>query len=174
MDTRVLVRSLLLGCAAGARSSLGPAGPVLTGHHRPAVRGIAALAVVGELVADKLPVAPSRLAHGGALVRAASGAIGAAMLAGRSQAHPALPAVAGAVGGLIGTYGGAAWRAGAPVRDWQAALLEDVVALAAAGLACLPGSLWSDGDRPGTVGALAEVPGPRRRRLSSVGRASHS
>ena len=134
----LLVRSLLLGWAAGARASLGPAGPTLTGDRPPLVRAAAALGVVGEIIGDKLPTAPSRLEHGGALVRATSGAIGATMLAARAQANPVVPAVAGAVGGLAGAYGGAAWRAWAVGRlpDWQAAIAEDVVALTAAAVAC--------------------------------------
>ena len=141
MTVPLLARSLLLGWAAGARASLGPAGPTITGGRGPVVRAGAALAVVGEIVGDKLPTAPSRLAHGGGLIRAASGAIGASMLAARDDAHPVLPVLAGAVGGLAGAYGGAAWRSWAVGRvpDWQAAVAEDVVALTAAAIACLLG-----------------------------------
>ncbi|GEM00215.1 hypothetical protein [Cellulomonas terrae] len=134
----LVARSALLGWAAGARASLGPAAPTITGAHRPVVRAVAALGVVGELIGDKLPNAPSRLDHGGALVRATAGAIGASMLAARGRAHPVVPALAGAVGGLAGAFGGAAWRAWAAGRlpDWQAAVAEDVVALTAAAVAC--------------------------------------
>ena len=92
-------------------------------------------------MADKLPTAPSRLAHGGGAVRASTGAIGATMLAARSGARPFAPAVAGALGGVSGAYAGAAWRRWAVGRmpDWQAALLEDAVALGAAAVAVLPG-----------------------------------
>ncbi|GEK22464.1 hypothetical protein [Cellulomonas xylanilytica] len=136
----LVLRSVLLGWAAGARSSLGPAGPTITGDHRPAVRAGAALAVAGEVVADKLPVAPSRLEHGGAFVRAGSGVIGATLLSARAGARPFVPAVAGAAGALAGAYGGVAWRtwAAGRVPDWQAALAEDAVALTAAAVACLP------------------------------------
>jgi len=138
--TSLVVRSLLLGWAAGARASLGPAGPTITGSRGPLVRAAAAVGVVGEIIGDKLPTAPSRLDHGGGLVRATSGAIGAVMLAVRERANPLAPALAGAVGGLAGAYGGAAWRSWAVghVPDWQAAIAEDVVALTAATLACSP------------------------------------
>ena len=138
--TALVVRSLLLGWAAGARSSLGPAGPTITGDRGALVRAAAAVGVVAELVSDKLPIAPSRLEHGGALVRATSGAIGASMLAARAHANPVPHALVGAVGGLAGAYGGAAWRTWAVDRfpDWQAAIAEDVVALAAAVVACSP------------------------------------
>ena len=136
----LVVRSLLLGWAAGARASLGPAGPTITGPRGPLVRAAAAVGVVGEIIGDKLPTAPSRLEHGGALVRATSGAIGASMLAARESANPVAPALAGAIGGLAGAFGGAAWRSWAVghVPDWQAAIAEDVVALTAATLACSP------------------------------------
>jgi uncharacterized membrane protein len=136
----MVVRSLLLGWAAGARSSLGPAGPTIAGPRRPLVRAAAVVSVAGEIVADKLPIAPSRLEHNGALLRATSGAIGASMLAARAGANPVAPALAGAVGGLVGAYGGAAWRSWAVghLPDWQAAVVEDVVALTAATLACSP------------------------------------
>ena len=136
----LVVRSLLLGWAAGARSSLGPAGPTIAGPRRPLVRAAAVVSVAGEIVADKLPIAPSRLEHNGPLLRAISGAIGASMLAARAGANPVAPALAGAVGGLVGAYGGAAWRSWAVghLPDWQAAVVEDVVALTAATLACSP------------------------------------
>ena len=137
----LVLRSALLGWAAGARSSLGPGAPTLTGGRGPLVRAGSAFAVVGELVADKLPSAPSRLEHGGALIRAGAGATGATMLAARDHARPLLPVLAGAVGGLAGTYGGAAWRAWADGRipAWQAAVAEDALALTLAAIACGPG-----------------------------------
>ncbi|WP_456823968.1 hypothetical protein [Cellulomonas sp. P5_E12] len=140
-STGLVVRSALLGWAAGARSSLGPGAPTITGGRGPLVRTGAALGVVGELIGDKLPTAPSRLERGGALTRAASGAIGASMLAARDHARPLVPALAGTVGGLAGTYGGAAWRAWAVGRmpAWRAAVAEDAVALTLAALACAPG-----------------------------------
>ena len=137
-----MVRSALLGWAAGARSSLGPGAPTITGGRGPLVRTGAAFAVAGEVIADKLPTAPSRLEHGGPLIRAAGGAAGATMLAARDHARPLVPVIAGAVGGLAGTYGGVAWRAWAAGRmpDWRAAVAEDAVALALAAIACAPGT----------------------------------
>lgn len=137
----LVARSVLLGWAAGARSSLGP-GAVTATSRRPALVRVGAVsAIVGELVGDKLPSAPSRLDHGGGAVRAGAGAIGASLLAGRYGARPFAPAIAGAVAGLSGAYVGAAWRRWAVGRmpDWQAALLEDAVAIGAAAVAVLPG-----------------------------------
>lgn len=137
----LVVRSLLLGLAAGARSSLGPGAATLTGGGGRIARLGAATSIVGELIGDKLPSTPSRLDHRGDELRAVAGAIGASMLARQAAARALVPAVAGAVGGFVGTHAGASWRAwaGGRMPDWQAALLEDAVALGAAALACLPG-----------------------------------
>ncbi|GAA1717635.1 hypothetical protein GCM10009809_11970 [Isoptericola hypogeus] len=145
----LVARSLALGLAAGSRATLGLAAPVLgpvpapgpgepaAYAHRPpgAVRVVATLAVLGELVGDTLPTAPSRLEHHGTEVRAASGAAGALVLARRRRATPGTTAVAvaaGAAGGAVATGAGAAWRSAFARRGWPdlpAALAEDVVAL---------------------------------------------
>ncbi|MFI2755089.1 hypothetical protein ACGIF2_16795 [Cellulomonas sp. P22] len=141
----VVVRCLLLGAAAGSRSSLGVAAPVLTartpedGTRSRTTRSgqvLALLGVLGELVGDKLPRTPSRLDPPGPVLRAGSGASGGVLLARRAHASPYLPALAGVAGALAGIYGGAAWRAWADARtaDWKPAVAEDVVAV---GLACL-------------------------------------
>lgn len=147
---QLLLRSLLLGVASGCRSSLGAAGPVAStprsgGHldNRLFGRGgtiAAGLMVGGELIADKLPMTPSRLDRRALPARFLSGAGGGATLA-RREGHPlVLAAALGASGSAVGAYGGFAWRkwAGARRPDWQAALLEDGVALGLATAACLP------------------------------------
>lgn len=141
----VVVRSVLLGVAAGSRASLAVAAPAVAA--RPVEDGprsrsariarmLAPFGVLAELVGDKLPSTPSRLDPPGPVLRAVSGATGGLLLARRAHVPPVLPALAGAVGGLAGTYGGAAWRAWADARtaDWKPAIAEDVVAV---GLACL-------------------------------------
>lgn len=143
----VVTASLALGCAAGSRSSLGIAGPVLAAPRagstttggavtprRRVARAGALLAVAGEIVGDKLPEAPSRLDPPGPAVRMASGAAGSVALArGRGAGLAALvaAALAGAVGGAAGAWGGAAWRRAAVGRgpDWPGAVAEDAVAL---------------------------------------------
>ncbi|MCB7135292.1 hypothetical protein [Cellulosimicrobium marinum] len=152
-----LARAAALGVAAGGRGSLGvvapllarpvPDGPSRTGPRRPGQRGPArqrpalrrlggallAVAVVGELVGDKLPSTPSRLDPPGPAVRAASGAAGAVLLARRRHGAgvTVVAACVGAAGALAGTWGGAAWRRLAVgVRpDWPGAVAEDAAAL---------------------------------------------
>ncbi|MCA5892203.1 hypothetical protein LEP48_02420 [Isoptericola sp. NEAU-Y5] len=152
MTAPLPVRALALGLAAGARATLGPAAPILgpvprcapgrsaAAAHRPsaAVRAVAVLAVVGELVGDTLPTTPSRLEHHGPEGRAVSGAVGGVLLARRRGApvpDTLVAAAAGALAGLAGTGLGAAWRSAVARRGWPdlpAALAEDAVALALA------------------------------------------
>lgn len=132
----LVARSALLGVAAGGRSSLGAAGPALTGSSTPAKLG--ALAALGtEVVLDKLPTTPSRLSPAGLPTRLLAGAGGALALARRNDSRLVLPALAGGVGALVGSVAGASWRAwaGQRVPDWQAAVAEDVVSFGLAVLA---------------------------------------
>jgi uncharacterized membrane protein len=135
-------RSLLLGVAAGSRSSLGPAGPLLTAADSGAVKKLSCLAsVAAEVYADKQPGVPDRTSAGALPARLASGAGGAGLLARRQGANAALPVLAGVVGSAAGSFGGLGWRrwAGSRMPDRQAALIEDGVAVVLALAACLPG-----------------------------------
>jgi uncharacterized membrane protein len=150
----LLLRAALLGVAAGGRSSLGLAGPALTARAPLPwpVRWAAVAAVVGELVADKLPGTPSRTIASSVVGRLASGAGGGALLARRAGGGRVLPLLVGAAGAAAGTSGGARWRRWASQRvpDWQAALAEDAVVLTLAAVACLP---RRTGRERGTMGA---------------------
>jgi hypothetical protein len=131
-------RSFTLGVAAGMRSTLGLAGPALTGGASGLRRLVPVAGVAGEIVVDKLPFTPSRLEPPGLYGRFLAGAGGAAALARREHAAPAWPVIAGCAGAALGTYGGAAWRAASVKQraDWHGAVAEDLVALALAALAC--------------------------------------
>ncbi len=137
------VRSLLLGVATGCRSSLGLAAPALTNPEGGALRKIGAVGGIGaELYADKLEATPPRTDPQGLPVRFASAAGGAGALAAREDANAAVPILAGLLGAAAGTWGGLGWRRwadSAGIPDWQAAVLEDGVALALALTASLPG-----------------------------------
>ncbi|WP_448062011.1 hypothetical protein [Cellulomonas hominis] len=138
----MVARSALLGAAAGARASLGLAGPALTSARTPRwLRRGMLLGVAGELAGDKNPSTPSRLLPPGPHSRMISGAVGGLALARRAGARPVRPVLAGVLGAVVGTWGGAAWRAHAVGRlpGWQSGVAEDVVALGLTALACLPG-----------------------------------
>lgn len=130
---RVLARSLAVGLAAGARSTLGLPRALAVGPRTSVVSGAL---VASELVADKLPAVPSRLEPGPALGRIGSGALGAVVLARREDGGglPLLPLLVGGLGAAAGTVLGAAWREVATERGWtwQGAAVEDVVALSLA------------------------------------------
>lgn len=133
----LLCRSLMLGMAAGGRSSLGVAMPALTARRTgSAGKAMGALAIAGELGADKHPDMPTRLDPPALQVRVGAGAVGGAALASRDSASTGLPMLAGAVGALAGSVAGAAWREGSSLRGWQAGLVEDGAAVALAALAC--------------------------------------
>ncbi|MFC0452233.1 hypothetical protein [Rhodococcus jostii] len=137
------VRSAAIGVASGLRSSTGIAAALLSGApgsaHRARLLG-ATVIVGGELVADKHPNVPSRLAPPALAGRVVAGGWGAAALARRDPADTASALIIGTVGALAGSYGGAWWRqwAGRRMPDWQAALAEDAVALTMAAAALRP------------------------------------
>jgi uncharacterized membrane protein len=89
-------------------------------------------------VADKLPKTPNRTSPAGLITRIVNGAItGACVAAGGGQGIPP-GALLGAVGGVVGCFGGYQARTrlvkALGVPDIYVALLEDLVAVA--------GCLW--------------------------------
>jgi hypothetical protein len=130
---RALTKSLVMGLAAGGRSSLGFGAPLLTAL-RPRTRLLGGSLIVGELVADKLPFIPSRLESGPLLGRATAGGVGGAVVTAR-HGHAALAVVGAALGiagAVAGSVLGVAWREVAQNQGytWQAALVEDAASLA--------------------------------------------
>ena len=97
------------------------------------VLGVAAL---GEYVADASPKIPSRTALPSIVIRPLSGAIAGWFITAWHGGSPVAGAIAGAIGALIGTYGGHAARAAAigKIGALPAAIAEDVVAIALAAL----------------------------------------
>lgn len=97
---------------------------------------VTTLLALGELVTDQLPGTPSRKVPVQFATRIVIGAVCGAALAVPS-ANWIVGAALGAVGAVIGTFGGAAARgrlAAALGSDRPAALIEDVVAIVAAAL----------------------------------------
>jgi uncharacterized membrane protein len=89
-----------------------------------------------ELVVDKLPFTPSRLKAGGLGARIVSGALCGATLCLAANASAAGGALLGAIGGVVGAYGGyhARVRLGRqlPGPDFVKALIEDAIAIGGA------------------------------------------
>jgi len=134
----LLLRSAVLGVAAGSRASLALAAPALADPAGGGLKRLAArLGVVAELTGDKLPSTPSRLLPPGPQSRAVAAALGGATLARQRGRSVVLPAATAALFSTAGTWGGAAWRAWAAQHgpDWRGALAEDAVALTLATLA---------------------------------------
>ena len=141
----LLVVALLIGIVAGLRAMTAPAvvswaaslgvlpliGTPLAFLGWRFTPWIVSLLAIGELVTDQLPGTPSRkvpLQFGTRIVT--GGLCGAAVGMGGGLWVAAM--VAGALGAVLGTYGGAAARAAMARRfgrDLPAALLEDAAAI---------------------------------------------
>ena len=93
---------------------------------------------IGELVTDQLPSTPSRkvpVQFGGRVVM---GALAGVAIAG--QANWLFGALAGVIGAVIGTFGGAELRSRLAAhfgKDQPAALIEDAIAIVGAALIVL-------------------------------------
>jgi uncharacterized membrane protein len=98
---------------------------------------ILTLMAIGELVNDKLPKTPSRLAPPGFISRIVTSAL-CGLAIGLSGNGMIVGLVAGIIGAVAGTFGGAKARsllAATFGRDLPAALLEDAIALGIAAFA---------------------------------------
>jgi len=138
------VGSVFLGAASGLRSQIGLATVVARSDpslprifRQPWTRRLLVVAAAGELVGDKLPATPSRLAPPGFVGRLVLGALAAGLFA-QTRRAPWLPAAAigassAAVAAKVGHDVRAQLARHAP--DPAVAVVEDAVALglAAAG-----------------------------------------
>lgn len=137
-----LLRAVALGAASGSRTSAGVAAVALTsapgdrgrlasGFGSRAGRAVTALMAAGELVVDKLPATPNRLAPPGLVPRVLFGATSAGAVAKRDGVAPVLPALIAAAGALGSAVCGTRWRTRASRRfgsDLPGAFAEDGVA----------------------------------------------
>ncbi|TQS44064.1 DUF4126 domain-containing protein [Cryptosporangium phraense] len=141
----VVLRSFVVGVVTGGRSMTGlaaAAGSGGDGLPKPLAwlagggRRAVLLGALGEIVADKLPGTPSRLAPPALAGRVVVGAVAGLLVASRAGRNPVVPVLVAGAGAVAGSVAGARWRAYAADRGWPAvpaALAEDlaVVTLAA-------------------------------------------
>lgn len=146
-----ILLTFLIGLFAGLRSLTAPAvtawaarlgwlklqGSLALIGSLPSVAIFTLLAVL-ELVADKLPKTPSRKSPPGLIARLVMGGLTGACVAAAGKEEALLGAVVGAVGGIVGCFGGYEARTrlvrALGTQDIYVATIEDLVAIA--------GSLW--------------------------------
>jgi uncharacterized membrane protein len=145
----VLLLAFLVGVVAGLRSMTAPAVLAWAAHRgwldlhdsplafmgSTAAVVIFTLLALAELVVDKLPSTPSRTTVGGFLPRLALGMLSGAVVASAGHRFGALGVLLGAVGAIVGTFGGHGVRARLvrtlKVPDFVIAVAEDLVAIGA-------------------------------------------
>jgi len=142
------LRAFGLGVVAGLRSITAPAVATLGAGHG-AGRTLA-LVAAGELIADKLPAAPSRLAPAPLVLRIASGGYAGSTMVARHGGARQTGVLLGALGAVAGALGGFYARRAAVDRlglpEVAVALAEDVLAVGGALAICGPPTRPSDRD----------------------------
>lgn len=137
MSWNIVLRGIGIGAVAGLRSMTAPAATLGGADHH--WTGPARIAAAGELLVDKLPVAPPRLMPAALAVRVISGALCGRALAKRAEGSLLLGTTAGAIGALASSYAGYYARRYVTTRgnlpDFPIALVEDGLALGLARLA---------------------------------------
>jgi len=145
----LIVLAVLIGIVAGLRAFTAPAAVSLAARYGHIAVAGTPLAFLGyrwtpwiflafallELVGDQLPATPSRKVPMQFGARVVMGALAGAAIAATGGLYVGL--AAGAVGAVIGTLGGAAFRgrlAAVFKNDRPAALIEDVIAIGGAWL----------------------------------------
>ncbi|HVR48042.1 MAG TPA: hypothetical protein VMT95_15535 [Candidatus Binatia bacterium] len=129
----LLLAAFLLGCVAGLRTFTAPAVLWLM-RHTSVLAYLFGVAALAEYVADLLPNTPARTSVGPLVVRIASGAFCAWGLTWSGGGLTIAAAVAGALGAVVGAYGGLALRMRAItlIGRVPAALAEDLIAIVGA------------------------------------------
>jgi uncharacterized membrane protein len=102
------LRSLGIGAVAGLRSMTAPAATLRSAHNTWAP--LATALAAGEVLADKLPQAPSRLLPPALIFRILSGGYCGGEIAARAKASRVGGTALGALGAVAASYGGYALR----------------------------------------------------------------
>jgi uncharacterized membrane protein len=151
MNQRTYTSALLLGVTAGLRTMTAPASLALAQQQPGAAKNwllgsprtarVLTILALGELIFDKLPFAPKRIAPAGLSGRVLSGAMCGAAVVDEHQATGALLGVAGALASSFAGYAirKAAVRASG-VPDALVALAEDGLAIGIGTVAASMGS----------------------------------
>ncbi|MFN2622935.1 MAG: DUF4126 family protein [Chthoniobacterales bacterium] len=139
-----------IGVVAGLRSLMAPAAVAWAAHlgwlhlqgtslgfmGSKIVVVIFSLLAIGELIGDKLPRVPKRTAVAPLLARIVTGGLSGACLCASVNQSLGIGAALGAVGAIIGAFGGYRTRKRLgpllSARDFVIALLEDIVAISLA------------------------------------------
>ena len=116
---------MALGVVSGLRTFSGPA--ALTFRHRAGLRRAAALLAAGEMVADKLPFIPDRVAPFPLVARASSGAIVGGIVAREEGAAVRGGALIGAVCAVGAAFAAFYLRRRSPLPDAVNGMLEDAL-----------------------------------------------
>jgi uncharacterized membrane protein len=128
-----LRRAAVLGGVTGARTFLAPAALALRGRLGKAAKFTLPVLAAGEIVGDKLPMAPPRVEGPGLVGRVVSGAVSGRVSGGARGAR------VGAAFALAATYPSQALRAQivkrTPLPDIACAVPEDLIGVALAGAA---------------------------------------
>jgi uncharacterized membrane protein len=130
MANTAYLRALSIGAVAGLRTFTAPAATL--GIGRQVWSGLAIVAAAGELVADKLPFTPSRLAPGAFGARLVSGGLCGRALARRFDGSGTIGLAAGAAAAAASAWAGYSLRHELTQRglpDFVVALCEDAIAL---------------------------------------------
>jgi uncharacterized membrane protein len=126
-------RAAVLGTVTGARTFLAPAALALRGRLGRVAKFTLPVLAAGEVVGDKLPMAPPRVEGPGLVGRVVSGAVSGRVSGGARGAR------VGAAFALAATYPSQALRAQivkrTPVPDIACAVSEDLIGLVLAGVA---------------------------------------
>jgi uncharacterized membrane protein len=138
-------RAAMIGVVAGLRSMMplallawekgnqpGNTGTLSHLLDIPVVKVSTGLASLGEVIADKTPLMPSRLSEGSFMARLVSGALAGMFITSQAHCSPGLGAALGAAGAGLGSIAGSSYRTVLPatthVSDFIWAVIEDITA----------------------------------------------